>query len=407
LAKALTARRVETEQSGDARREIPDGLLPGLYLVVHVGGAKGWAVRYRHHGRTRKLTLGRWPAIDLATARKLGTKALRSAAEGRDPATEKAKAKADTVAAVAADFVRLHCLRKNRPSTAEGTKLALDVFVLSRFGNRLLKDITRRDVLALLDGIVDRGTPVMANRVLAAFRKMCNWAVDRDIVEVSPCAGVKRPSPETSRDRVLSDDELGRIWHAADRLGGPFGNLVKLLALTGQRRDEVAAMEWAELDLPAALWVLPAKRVKNNQPHQVALSSPALAVLEGIPRIGDRFVLTTNGTAPSSGYSKGKRALDALLPGMPRWTLHDLRRTMASTGAKLGIALPVIERILNHISGSFGGVAGVYQRHAFLDEQRAALERWGTFVSDLVALEPPKPRKVVKLSPRAREHAQG
>ena len=166
-------------------------------------------------------------------------------------------------------------------------------------------------------------------------------------------------------------------------------------------------MEWAEIDSEAALWSIPAARVKTGRPHYVALSAPALAVLEGTPRIGDRFVLTTSGDAPSSGYSKGKRALDKLLPpDMPRWTLHDLRRTAASGMARLGIALPVIERVLNHISGSFGGIVSVYQKHSFADEQRAALDRWGAFVSELVAT-PPKQPNVVKLPARGRKHAQG
>jgi integrase len=176
---------------------------------------------------------------------------------------------------------------------------------------------------------------------------------------------------------------------------------VKLLMLTGQRREEVSAAQWREIDLAAARWTLPAARVKNNREHQVPLSAPALAVLEAIPKIGDKFVLTTNGAVPFAAYGRGKRALDNLLPSdMKHWTLHDLRRTAASGMARLGIALPVIEKVLNHTSGSFAGIVAVYQRHDYGDEKRAALDRWAAFVSDLVNGTKHKKPNIVSLPAR-------
>jgi integrase len=218
-----------------------------------------------------------------------------------------------------------------------------------------------------------------------------------------PCAGVKPPTAERARDRVLSDEELRLVWQAADKLGGAFAPLVKLLALTGQRRDEVARMRWEEVGIENRLWTLPAERTKNNQPHEVPLSNAALAILEKVPRVKESpFVLTTNGGAsPASGYSKNKRRLDALLPlDMPPWRLHDLRRTCASGMARLGINLPVIEKVLNHASGSFAGIVGVYQRHSFADEKRAALEAWGRHVEGLISGKPAG--KVVRLSEKRR-----
>ena len=215
---------------------------------------------------------------------------------------------------MAKQFVDLHCRRANRPRTIEGTQRLLDLHVLPRWRRRLIKDITRRDVLDLLDGIVEGGRPVAANRALTAIRKLFNWAIERDIIASSPCAGVKPPTPEQSRDRVLSDDELRDIWLAAEKLGGPFAALVKLLMLTGQRRDEVARMAWSEVDLDARLWTLPRERSKNGKPHDIPLSEPAVAILESLPRIGDTFVLTTDGKSASSNYGANKRRLDALLP---------------------------------------------------------------------------------------------
>jgi integrase len=392
----LTVRSVETIRPSAERREIPDGIMPGLYLIVQPSGAKSWAVRYRHQGQPRKHTIGSFPTVDLKTARLLGGKALRAAAEGRDPGREKMQsraAKADSIDRVVEDFLERHVRRSNRPRSAQETERLLRLHVLPRWRGRTVHEITRRDVLDVLDRVVDGGAPIAANRALAAVRKLFNWCVAQDILSASPCAGVKPPTAERSRDRVLSDDELRLVWQAADQVGWPFGPLVQLLALTGQRRDEVGRMQWSEIDIEKRLWALPAGRVKNSQLHQVPLSDAALDVLKGAPQIaGSPFVFTTNGIAPSSAYSKNKRRLDALLPSdLPAWRLHDLRRTAASGMARLGINLPVIEKVLNHASGSFAGIVGVYQRHSFADEKRQALERWGAFVADMTS------KDVVKL----------
>jgi integrase len=395
----LTVRNVDTLRPAAARREIPDGHLPGLYLIVQPSGAKAWAVRYRHHGATRKYTIGAYPLYGLKEAREAGGKVLRAVAEGRDPGQERDQAraaKADSFEHVVEEFLERHVRRSNRPRTAQETERLLRQHVLPRWRGRIVHEITRRDVLEVLDRVVDDGAPIAANRVLAATRKLFNWAIARDIISASPCAGVKPPTDERARDRVLSDDELLHVWRAADKIGGTFGPLVKLLALTGQRRDEVAKMRWEEVDIDKRLWTLPPTRTKNNQAHDVPLSAAALAILDSVPRNeSSPFVLTNGGASPASGYSKGKRRLDALLPAdTPPWRLHDLRRTCASGMARLGINLPVIEKCLNHTSGSFAGIVGVYQRHNFADEKRAAFEAWGRHVDSLVS---GKPAKAVRL----------
>jgi len=388
MARALTIRAVETTKPTQKRRELPDRHMPGLYLVVQPSGAKGWAVRYRHAGTTRKHTLGAYPAIDLKTARDLASKALRAVAEGRDPGREKMQeraAKPDTVGTVAQQFIERHCKRSNRPRTARETQRLLDLHVLPHCRTRLMRDITRRDVLDLLDRVVDEGKPIAANRTFSAVRKMFNWAVARDIINTSPCAGVRPLTAERSRDRTLTDSELRDVWHAAVKMGGPFGTLVQLLVLTGQRRDEVGQARWSEIDLDRRMWTLARERVKNDTPHDIPLSKAAVAILQALPRIGSEYVLTTNGEAPSSNYAKNKRRLDSLLPpDMPLWRLHDLRRSTASGMARLGINLPVIEKVLNHSGGSFAGIVGVYQKHTFSDEKRQALEAWGAYVERLI-----------------------
>ncbi len=284
MARALTTRAVETlRPTGLGRQEIPDAHMPGLYLVLQASGSKSWAVRYRHLGRPRKHTIGPFPAIDLKAARSLAGKALRAVAEGRDPGAEKVQArvaKSDSIESVAAEFIERHCKRSNRLRTAQETERLLRLHVLPRWRGRTITSITRRDVRELLDRMVDSGKPVGANRTLTAMRTMFRWAIERNIVEHSPCDGVREPTAEHSRDRTLTDPELRDVWLAADRVGWPFGPLVKLLILCGQRRDEVARMTWAELDLVERLWKLPRSRTKNNRPHEIPLSTAAMAVLD-------------------------------------------------------------------------------------------------------------------------------
>ena len=359
------------------------------------------ACRYRHEGRTRKFTIGSYPALSLSAARDLAKDALVSVAKGIDPYEVKKAAKAppdhDIVQKVVDTFIERHAKPNTRPATALETERSLKREVVDRWKNRRLSSITRADVLAMLDEIVDRGSPIAANRLLATFRKCCAWAIERGLIETSPCAGITQPAANRTRDRVLSDVELRRVWLGADKLAYPFGDMVKLLILTGARRDEVAGLTWIELHIEAKSWRLPRERAKNNSEHDIPLSPLAISVLNTLPRLGSspHFLFTTNMRSHVSGYSKSKIALDKIIGGdgdgpIPHWTFHDIRRSVATGLARLGINLPVIERILNHVSGSFAGIVGTYQRHSFAEEKRIALNAWGEFVEHLVAGEPMK-----------------
>jgi integrase len=433
MTKALTVTRIDNAKAISSRQEIPDGLLVGMYLIVQPSGAKSFAVRYRFAGQPRKLTLGAFPAINLETARTLGAKALRAAAEGRDPAREKQAAKGDAKKAeaeavrgrrdlfenVAREFIERHAMKQNRETTWRETARILGFkldpdnagkllvverqkgkppTVLQLWNGRKVQDITKRDVIALLDTVRDRA-PVMANRNLAAVRKLFNWCLARDIIQVSPCTLIDPPALESSRDRILSDDELRMVWNAAEGDGWPFGPLVKLLVLTGQRLGEVGGMQWDELDLKNKLWTLPAERVKNGERHHVPLSDATVAIIKALPRIKTTkgFVFTTRRDAAVSGFSRAKDRLDvAVFAAVPKdakvpepWVFHDLRRTMASGMARLGIQLPVIEKVMNHSSGSFRGIVGVYQRHSFAEEKRSALAAWASHVETVVSGKQP------------------
>jgi integrase len=380
----LTASYVEKIGPPASRIEMPDAVLPGFYLVLQPSGHKSYAVRYRHAGRTRKLTLGTTAVLPLALARERAREALQAVAAGRDPAIERKEARAghaDTIRHVAAQFVERH-VRKLRPESIAIAERMVNAYIVPAIGNRRIQAVTRRDIIELLDGIMDSGKPVTANRTLAVANRLFNWAVERSIIEVSPCIGVKRPAVEQSRDRVLTDDELALIWRAADRLEHPGGVFVKLLVLTGQRRTEVAGMRWSEIDGP--LWTLPASRTKNARVHEVPLPAAAQVLLAGTPRIvGSDFVLTVSGALPFSGFAPAKERLDELAPISPRWVFHDLRRTLASGLARLGQPVHVIEAVLNHRSGTISGVAAIYNRHAYLEEKRAALELWAQHVEQV------------------------
>jgi integrase len=389
VAKDLTKATLDNLKPGATRREVFDGHTRGLVFILQPSGAASWAVRYRVAGRNRKLTLGRYPEIDLKTARVMAKKALAQIETGGDPAAEKqikraaARAPADDLVDAAVErFIRRHV--KSLKSAPEVERL-LRREVLKPWKGKRLSEISRQDVRNLLDDVLDRPAPILANRVRSYLKGFFAWAIDEDIVQSSPVDKIRTPTVETPRDRVLVDAELRSVWLAAEGLGSPFGPVLRLLILTGQRLGEVSGMRWSELDLATKLWSLPGERVKNKKSHTVPLSPQALAIIEATPRIANcDYVFTAHGRTAVTGFSKIKRALDASLPAdMKPWRMHDLRRSAATGMARIGTDIAVIEKVLNHTSGTFRGVVGVYQRHDFEDERKIALDRWGRHVEAL------------------------
>lgn len=416
MAKVLTQLGVENQKPDPNKRiEVPDGALPGFYLLVQPSGRKSWAVRYRFDGKPKKLTIGPYPLFDLGKARELARATLRVASEGRDPAEGKipvkktGDGKRNRFGAVAAEYIRRHA--KAHHKTWAETERLLTKADLAAWKDKEIASITKRDVLDLVDAVVERGSPVQANRLITRLKPFFSWAVERGIIEISPIATLKPPSAETSRDRVLADAELLAIWKAAGEIGYPFGSAVRLLILTGQRRSEVLGARWSEIYIPtpapllrgtAAQWTIPKERSKTNVAHVVPLSAMAVAVLDSLPRIAPpidpgsgvhdeaRLLFTTNGATPFSGVTKVLARLNtAATKHMPKgenlgsWRLHDLRRTFASGCARLGIPVHVVEKALNHTSGTFGGIVGVYQRHNYERERRDAMTAWAGHVASL------------------------
>lgn len=421
--RALTAAAVERLKPPAAGQvEHFDAGYPGLALRLSYGGGRSWVYFYRLHGKQRRFTLGTFPALSLAEAREAWRAARGAVERGEDPAAAKAEAKQrkpDTVRAVGADFVEKHHRKGKRNRTADEVERMLELRVYPEIGDREIKSITRRDVLDLLDKAEEARPGAGRNRLLANVRKMFAWAVERDIIQASPAAGISAPVKEQARDRVLSDDEMRAFLRACDRMGAPFGPLFRLLLLTAQRRDEVSGMRRDELDLAGAVWDLPADRVKNKRPHAVPLAPQSVTLIEAMPDDGP-FVFPARfhrdqakaNARPVSGFTVAKRRLDKMIleelrklaiereedaskVALADWRLHDLRRTAASGMARIGISVHVVEKLLNHASGTFSGVLGVYQRHEFAEEKRAAAKAWANFLDGLLKA---KPNNVVQIS---------
>jgi integrase len=393
----LTARFVENvKPAARGRIEYFDAALPSFGLRVTEKGAKSWILFYRVHRHQHRATLGSYPTLPLAEARDRARDVLRDIERGNDPATAKAEQRrrdADLFQAVSGEFIERHAKPNNRTWQRQDTDLKREFLPLWK--DRPIGSIAKRDILEVLDKIADRTSPRRANRYLALIKKLFNWCAERGYVETSPAANIKPLAREVSRDRVLSDSELRVIWQCCEALGWPFGDLFRLLLLTAQRVGEVSTMLWRDVDLDQAIWTVPGATAKNGVANEVPLSSAAIAILKSLPALGRQGLVfpALNGSAnPVSGFSKAKARLDKAIAFelankdqiMPAWRLHDLRRTAASRMAQLGVSPHVIEKVLNHVTGSLKGVAGVYNRYGYDAEKRHALKVWAAHIARVV-----------------------
>jgi integrase len=386
----LTKSVVDAAQVSASATFLWDSELKGFGIKILPSGSRQFVCQYRAgHGRgspTRRITIGRYGPVTPDQARREAKRILGAAAGGADPAAEKRarkqaqRAPQDTVRDVAAEWLRRDQATKR---TLYEIRRILDRDVLPVIGDKPIVELRKRDVIELLDSVVDRGAPTMANRVLSLVKRLLTWAAGRDIVEANVAAYIEPPAAKVSRDRVLTDAELIDVWRAAERLGGPYGAGVRLLMLTGARRAEIFGLQESELDLAEAMIRLPAGRVKNGEGRTIPLSAQAIAIFDTLPRLGP-YLLSGSGKHPKSDHAQSKRRLDALLPDLPHWVVHDLRRSCATGLQRLGARLETIEAVLGHTSGSRRGVVGTYQRHRFEAEARVALDVWGRHIEGLL-----------------------
>jgi integrase len=363
-----------------------DAGLPGFGVKVTPRSRKVFVVLYRIGGagsRLRKYTIGPYGRVTLQMARAEAQKVLAARLEGRDPATEKRESKrrmtADRVDDLIEVFIVQHVSKTRK--AAEISRL-LRREVVSRWGNRCVHAIGKREIVELASEIAQRGTPMAANTLLKVIKTFLNWCVGRAVIDASPAEGVPLPGKEVARDRVLTNNELASVIRAGRQIGGAYGGIVEMLALTGQRREEVAQMVGDEIDFNSRTWTLPGSRTKNGKPHIVHLSEACIKLIKRASRSGS-YVFSISGVRPFQNFTNAKRVLDEL-SGVTGWRLHDLRRTCVSGMARLGVPPHVADKILNHQSGTISGVAAVYQRHDFLAERKLALERWGQYIETLV-----------------------
>jgi integrase len=445
MAKVLTTAAVKKYQPTHKRHEIRDGGARGLFLVIQPSGSKSWAMRFRRpDGTPGKLTLGvvdlagkemqgepvLGAPLSLAGARVLASEVNRQRAMGCDVIADYAIAKhrrhaeveegaANSFPVLVPRFIAEHARPKTRRWRDTSRLLGLrypkdggepEVIaggLMQRWANRSVRDIDGGDIWALVDETRRLGAPGLERRsdgltdaharaMFTALSSLFGWLAKHRRVGANPCTGVYRPDAPKARDRVLTDAEIVAFWHACDDIGEPFGQLLKLLLLTGCRLNEVAGMRRSEVSEDGATWSLPGARTKNGRPHVVPFAPLARDILATVkPIAGDvGFVFTTTGTTPVKGWSKIKGRLDEAMQ-VPAWRLHDLRRTAATGMAEIGIAPHIVEACLNHVSGARASVAGIYNRALHGAEKRAALERWASHVHGLVE---GRPRNVVSLS---------
>lgn len=348
------------------QEEHSDDLVAGLRLRVGAGGRKAWIVRTRAGGKPINKTLGSYPIFGLADARTAARELLLDIAKNGGVRT------VHTFGELAEHWVQNVARPNNR--SAPMIERRLELHILPHWRDKDIASIRRGDVRDLVDGVPGDITP---NRVLTLIRTLFRHAMSRDWIEASPAEAIAKPKQETSRDRFLDMEEARRVYVTADALGYPLAGYIKTLLLTGQRRTEVAAMRWSDIDLDAGTWTIASENTKSGRGQVVPLSAPVLVLLNAAPRICE-YVWTTDGRTHVTGYTHVKVRLDRILAaqGAPlnAWTLHDLRRTVATHMVRLGVSETIVGRVLNHAAQ--GVTAKVYALHAYAPEKRSALDRW-------------------------------
>jgi integrase len=383
----LTMRAMETLKCELGKRDqlFFDDEQTGLAVRVMASGSKSFLAQFRANGQKRRVPLGSCSAISLAEARKAVRSIMGDAAGGIDAAdarrAAKAKAARDTLtlAALIEQWRDLH-LSSRRPSYAAEAVRVLRI-AFARHLTRPAAEVSRGDVVAVLNRYSRAGKVALAGATTRYGRACYQWGLKRGALQTNPFANVPT-TRSVKRDRVLTDDEIRSVWTATAGQSA-FNSIVRTLILTGQRREEVAGMAWDEIDTDLLTWTIAPNRAKNGVCHDVPLSETTQALLRSTLRRQGNGLVFPGQRGLFCGYSKAKRQLDKK-SGVSDWTLHDLRRTMATGLQRLGFRLEVTEATLNHVAGSRAGIVGVYQRHDYATEKRAALNAWGEHVCAII-----------------------
>lgn len=401
----LTAAVVKRLTTDKAREDFHDAVQRGLHLRIYASGRKVWRMRYRWRGKRPILTLGEYPAMSLSAARRAVMDAHERIAEGYDPAADAQREHAKrqqmpTAAEFAEEYIERHA--KPNKKTWAVDRRTLDKDILPYMGKLMLDEVHRRDIVAVIDRVRDRGANTHANRVYAVVRKMFNFAVERGVLDISPAQQVKL-TKERRREDVLTDADIKVLWTATEPYGESDAalpmhhttrHILRLLLLTGARNSEVCGIRLAELDLNRQLWTLPGDRAKNSMAYTVPLSNTAMATIEAaMETADDTFLFPSNSKSGHATSYAPIQAMKRLFEGGYR--PHDLRRTAATRITELGFNRLVVDKVLNHVDNTVGGV---YDRHSYDHEKRAALDAWANALQTIVIGE--KRDKVVSLTAR-------
>jgi len=393
-----------TKRSVDAALPMPtsdtflwDDELRGFGLKVTSAGSKSFVYQYRMGGReskTRRWTIGAYGSPwTPSTARSEAERIAKLVGQGIDPIDadrERRRQAVDLAFATYSIKFEASCVGAGWKRMVERT---LRIHTIPVLGNKPIPLITRADISDVLDRL-PAGQQALRRNTFAVLRRLFRWAMGRGDLERSPCEGMETPAAVKARDRVLDDGELSRVWFASADAGRLFGPIVRLLIVTGQRRGEVTGLSWEEVNRANRCWTLPGARSKNGEAHVIPLGDLATAILDGVagsenwPKRG--IIFATSGGKVFAMHAKGKKKLDRLIAEdghapLSHWRLHDFRRTLATGFQRLGVRFEVTEAVLNHLSGSRSGVAGVYQRHNWTEEKRVALAKWEGFVTNLIS----------------------
>ena len=361
--------------SGRSSINVFDSTTRGLCLRIGAGGTKSFC---HIEGKERTRTyIGQYPALSLAEAR---TACRRIVSERILGITQKPKATMTLQDAVEQFLTNSEV--RNKPRTARDYKRLLTRHFVAPLGKKQIADIEAQDIAKIIDDILR--TPSECAHAFAVIKIFFRWAIRRRITKNNPTEGLQGPPKARPRERVLTESELRAVLLNARQSGYPFGKVLELLALTGQRRSEIGALKWQWIDTANRTMTLPSSVTKNKREHKLPYGQAVADLLESIPRTGSFLFPGDRDTElPFSGWSNFKAAFDKRCKIAP-WTLHDLRRTFATNLAALGVRLEVTEKLLNHISGSFAGIVGVYQRHGYQDEMRAAMMVWEKRLAEIM-----------------------
>ncbi len=350
--------------------------LPGFGVRMHLNGRKTFEVCYVADRRRRRLMLGTYPTLSLVDARDRAREILAAVASGEDP---QAEGKAATFAELADMYLELHAKREKQRWREDERIIRVDL--LPHWRHREAKDIGRRDVIEILDGIVRRGSPTMQNRTKVLISTIYNFGIGCDVVDHNPCRSVPMPGKERRRDRVLSEEEIRAIWHALNQEEPIMAATFKMRLLTAQRGNIVLSMRWEQVN--GEWWTFPAEMAMNGHAHRFPLSPQARTVLENVERLTGRaewvFASPRRRGAHITAVQKaaGRIAKAAGVDFVP----HDLRRTAATFMTSMGISRLVVGKLLNHVES---GITKVYDRYSYDEEKRDALAAWGDRVETIV-----------------------